>query len=67
MLFQWLVAFVAVAILVVAVYSDALTGKKKHSKYFQSVQIPKGKAERIPVTPELSFKTNQFLSKLNIK
>ncbi|MGC7872351.1 hypothetical protein ACPUYX_12585 [Desulfosporosinus sp. SYSU MS00001] len=64
MLFQWLVVLIAVAILVVTVYSDALTGKRKHSTYFQTVQKPLGKNEREASIPD-SDRHNRFFSKLN--
>ncbi|WP_041276538.1 hypothetical protein [Desulfosporosinus acidiphilus] len=64
MLFQWLVVLIAVAILVVTVYSDALTGKKKHSSYYQTVQKPMGKKEREASIPD-SNGYNRFFSKLN--
>ncbi|AET68852.1 hypothetical protein Desor_3354 [Desulfosporosinus orientis DSM 765] len=64
MLFQWLVALIVIAALVVALYSDAGSAKKKHSDYFQRVQKPAGKAERDAVIPN-SNKYNPFYTKLN--
>ncbi|MDP4126457.1 MAG: hypothetical protein Q8912_05905 [Bacillota bacterium] len=64
MLFQWLMVLIAVATLIVTFYSDVLTGKKKHSSYFQAVQKPTGKAERDAVIPDLS-QYDSFYAKLN--
>lgn len=64
MLFQWLVALIVIAALVVTLYSDAGAAKKKHSDYFQRVQKPAGKAERSAVIPN-SNKYNPFYTKLN--
>ena len=64
MFFQWLVALIVVAILIVTLYSDTLVGKEKSSSYFQSVQKPTGKAEREAVVPNLD-QYDQFYSKLN--
>ncbi|TGE32376.1 hypothetical protein [Desulfosporosinus sp. Sb-LF] len=64
MVFQWLMVLIAVATLFVTLYSDALSGKKKHSSYFQAVQKPTGKTERETAI----FKPNQhdrFFTKLN--
>lgn len=64
MLLQWLVGLIAVAALIIAWYSDALTGKNKHSLYFQTVQKPVGKAERDAIIPEPN-QHDGFFSKLN--
>ncbi|OLN29989.1 hypothetical protein [Desulfosporosinus metallidurans] len=64
MLFQWLMVLIAVATLIVTFYSDLLTGKKKHSSYFQTVQTPTGKAEREAVIPNLN-QYDSFYAKLN--
>jgi hypothetical protein len=64
MLFQWLVVLIAIATLIVTFYSDILTGKKKHSTYFQTVQKPMGKKEREASIPD-SNKNNRFFTKLN--
>lgn len=64
MLFQWLVVIIAIAALLVALYSDAGSAKKKHSNYFQRVQKPTGKAERDAAIPD-SNKFDRFFTKLN--
>ncbi|WP_407308734.1 hypothetical protein [Desulfosporosinus sp. SB140] len=64
MLFQWLVVLIAVATLIVTVYSDALTGKKKHSNYFLAVQKPLGKKEREAAIPNPN-EHDRFFAKLN--
>lgn len=63
MFFQWLMVLIAIATLIVAFYSDVLTGKKKHSNYFKTVQKPTGKAERDAIIPEGHY--NSFYAKLN--
>lgn len=64
MLFQWLMVLIAVATLIVTFYSDLLTGKKKSSSYFQTVQKPTGKAEREAEIPNLN-QYDTFYAKLN--
>ena len=64
MLFQWLMVLIAVATLIVTFYSDLLTGKKKSSSYFQTVQKPTGKAEREAEIPNLN-QYDAFYAKLN--
>lgn len=64
MLFQWLVGIIAILALVAVVMSDVLTGKKKHSYYFQKVQKPVGKEDR-DVSVTTSSKHDSFYSKLN--
>ena len=64
MIFQWLVALIAVLALVVTVYADRWTGKKKHSDYFLIVQKPLGKPERDAVIPPTD-KHDSFFTKLN--
>lgn len=64
MLFNGLVVLVAILTLIVTVYSDALTGKKKSSKYFMAVQQPTGKQEREASLPDPD-KYNRFYAKLN--
>jgi hypothetical protein len=64
MLFQWLVLIIAIAALIVTLYSDAGSAKKKHSDYFQRVQKPTGKAERDAAIPD-SKKHDRFFTKLN--
>jgi len=64
MLFQWLLAFIVIATLVVTLYSDVLAGKKKHSSYFKTVQKPTGKTEREPATPKFN-EHDPFFTKLN--
>lgn len=63
MFFQWLMVLIAVATLIVTFYSDVLTGKKKHSNYFKTVQKPTGKAEREAVIPNGQY--DSFYTKLN--
>ena len=43
---EGLMVLIAVATLIVTLYFDAGSAKKKHSKYFQTVQKPTGKKER---------------------
>ncbi len=64
MLFQWLLAFFVIATLVVTLYSDSLAAKKKHSRYFQTVQKPTGKIEREAAIPKFN-KYDGFFNKLN--
>lgn len=64
MLFQWLVGIVAIGALIIAMYSDAGSAKKKHSDYFQRVQKPTGKAQRDAAIPNFN-KFDHFFSKLN--
>ncbi|AFQ44532.1 MULTISPECIES: hypothetical protein [Desulfosporosinus] len=64
MLFYWLVALIVFAALVITLYSDAGSAKKKHSDYFQRVQKPAGKAERDAVIPNPN-KYDPFYTKLN--
>jgi hypothetical protein len=64
MLFQWLLVFIVIAILFVTLYSDTLAGKKKHSSYFQTCQIPTGKSEREAAIPKQN-KHDRFFTKLN--
>lgn len=64
MLFQWLMGLIAIATLIITLYSDALTGKKKHSTYFQAVQKPTGKKEREALIPEPNTH-DCFFAKLN--
>jgi len=64
MLFQWLVALIVIAALVITLYSDAGSAKKKHSDYFQKVQKPTGKVERNAALPD-SNQHDGFYAKLN--
>jgi len=64
MLFQWLVALIVIGALVITLFSDAGSAKKKHSDYFQRVQKPAGKAERNAEIPNAN-KHNGFYAKLN--
>lgn len=64
MLFQWLLALIVIAALVITLYSDAGSAKKKHSDYFLKVQKPTGKAERDAQIPDAN-KHNPFYAKLN--
>ena len=63
MLFQWLLVLIAIATLIVTLYFDAGSAKKKHSKYFQTVQKPTGKKERDAVINESKY--DGFFAKLN--
>jgi len=64
MVFQWLVALIVIGVLVITLYSDAGSAKKKHSDYFQRVQKPSGKVERNAAIPDPS-KHDRFYAKLN--
>ncbi len=64
MLFQWLIALIVIAALVIALYSDAGSAKKKHSDYFQRVQKPTGNAERDAAIPDAN-RHDGFYAKLN--
>jgi len=55
---------IAIAILIVTLYSDAGSAKKKHSSYFQTVQKPTKKALREVAMPDLS-QNDGFFEKLN--
>lgn len=66
MLFQWLVGIAAIVALVLVGFSDYLSGKSKHSTYFQKVQKPTGKAQRNANIPD-SAKHDSFYSKLNTR
>jgi len=64
MFFQWLVALIAIAVFLGIIFSDSWTGKRKHSRFFQTVQKPQGKDWRLPEIPA-STEHDQFFSKLN--
>ena len=64
MLFQWLLALIVISVLVVTLYSDSLSAKKKHSTYFKVVQKPTGKADREITIPKLN-ENDSFFAKLN--
>ena len=64
MLFQWLLVFIVIAVLVVTLYADSLAAKKKHSTYFQTVQKPTGKKEREAAIPKQNG-NDSFFIKLN--
>ena len=64
MLFQWLLVLIAIATLIVTLYSDSLGAKKKHASYFKTVQKPTGKTEREAAIPKLN-KYDRFFVKLN--
>ena len=66
MLFQWLVAIIAVVALIFVFIADSGTGKSKHSTYYKRVQTPKGKGERAANIPD-SSKHDAFYSKLNTR
>ena len=42
---EGLMVLIAIATLIVTLYSDAGSAKKKHSRYFQTVQKPTGKKD----------------------
>ena len=60
---EGLIVLIAVATLIITLYSDAGSAKKKHSRYFQTVQKPTGKKEREPVI--IGPQYDRFFSKLN--
>lgn len=66
MLFQWLVGIAAIVALVLVGFSDFLSGKSKHSTYFQRVQKPTGKEQRNASIPD-SSKHDSFFTKLNTR
>ena len=55
---------IAIVILIITLYSDAGSAKKKHSSYFQTVQKPTSKKVRELAMPDLS-KNDGFFEKLN--
>ena len=61
---EGLMVLIAIATLIVTLYSDAGSAKKKHSKYFQTVQKPTRKTVREVVMPDLS-QHDGFFAKLN--
>ncbi|KUO75588.1 MAG: hypothetical protein APF81_27630 [Desulfosporosinus sp. BRH_c37] len=61
---EGLMVLIAIAFLVVTLISDAGSAKKKHSKYFQTVQKPTKKTVREVAIPDLS-KHDGFFAKLN--
>lgn len=54
---------IAAATLIITLYADAGSAKKKHSQYFQKVQKPTGKIEREAVINGPQY--DRFFSKLN--
>ncbi|HWQ43858.1 MAG TPA: hypothetical protein VN456_17775 [Desulfosporosinus sp.] len=60
---EGLMVLIAIATLVVTLWSDAGSAKKKHSRYFQTVQKPTGKKEREATIPGSQF--DGFFAKLN--
>ena len=61
---EGLMVLIAVATLIVTLYSDAGSAKKKHSRYFQTVQKPTRKKVRELAIPDFS-KNDEFFTKLN--
>ncbi len=62
---EGLMILIAIATLIVTLYSDAGSAKKKHSSYFQKVQKPnKKKILREVSMPDLSG-NDDFFTKLN--
>lgn len=60
---EGLMVLIAIAVLGVTLWSDAGSAKKKHSRYFQTVQKPTGKKEREAVVTGPQYEG--FFSKLN--
>ena len=63
MVLEGLMILIAIATLIVTLYSDAGSAKKKHSRYFQTVQKPTGKKEREAKIPVPEY--DRFYAKLN--
>jgi len=61
---EGLMVLIAIATLIVTLYSDAGSAKKKHSSYFQRVQKPTRKTVHELVMPDLS-QNDGFFEKLN--
>lgn len=61
---EGLMVLIAVATLIVTLYSDAGSAKKKHSSYFQKVQKPTRKIVREVAMPDFS-QHDGFFTKLN--
>lgn len=61
---EGLMVLIAIATLIVTLYSDAGSAKKKHSTYFQKVQKPTKKTVRELTMPDLS-QNDGFFAKLN--
>lgn len=61
---EGLMVLIAIAFLIVTLISDAGSAKKKHSKYFQTVQKPTKNTVREVVMPDFS-KNDGFFAKLN--
>lgn len=61
---EGLIVLIAVVTLIITLYSDAGSAKKKHSNYFQAVQKPSKKTSSDPVVPDLS-QHDGFFAKLN--
>jgi hypothetical protein len=60
---EGLIVLIAIATLIVTLYSDAGSAKKKHSTYFQTVQKPTGKNEREAMITGPQYEG--FFAKLN--
>ena len=60
---EGLMVLIAIATLGVTLWADAGSAKKKHSKYFQTVQKPTGKKEREAVVTGTQYEG--FFTKLN--
>lgn len=61
---EGLMVLIAIATLIVTLYADAGSAKKKHSKYFQKVQKPTRKTVSELTLPDLS-QNDGFFAKLN--
>jgi len=63
-MFQWIVALLAITVFLLIIFADSWTGKRKSSKYFQTVQQPQGKEWRLSDIPDDS-EHDPFFAKLN--
>jgi len=61
---EGLMVLIAIATLIITLYADAGSAKKKHSNYFQKVQKPTKKTVRELTMPDLS-EHDGFFAKLN--
>jgi hypothetical protein len=61
---EGLMVLIAIITLIVTLYADAGSAKKKHSSYFQTVQKPTKKTVREAAMPDLS-QNDGFFAKLN--
>lgn len=61
---EGLIVLIAIVTLIIALYSDAGSAKKKHSNYFLKVQKPSKKTKRDLPNPDFS-RHDGFFTKLN--